>query len=457
MLPWLRTLIWGVETQPIILSFAMGMDEAGKNIVFVRRAVDGKWKVIPDIRKYWSYGYREEVDEKEGKNIYVLKEEDRQTLMALKSLNPQLRADGALVFEIEPTVLKYLRKKENLKEFSLAKQIQICESPIQPTAKISFDPQKGMEIETGYSLEGDEKVHRPEELKYWKDGKYARVGNIFTPLKELSVKAKELISSPVTYILPKDIPEFILRDLVMIKKEFNAVLTDLAKQVRVITAPLEPVIRVSKSKMGWLDFNVSYAAQGIELPHKLLMEKKGQPYVQLDDKTWVKVDPNIPLRTEKELEDIGAVLTENGYRLPAYEFATLEEFIKEIGGRPELTKAYQEFIQQLTSFEANENFGLPDPMEVNLKNHGFIMRPYQRSGIHWLNWLRANHLHGVLADDMGLGKTLESLCALRLGYEQTKTQQHSLVIAPKSVLIQWEREIKRVYPEMRLYIYHGSN
>ena len=47
MLPWLRTLIWGVETQPIILSFAMGMDEAGKNIVFVRRAVDGKWKVIP--------------------------------------------------------------------------------------------------------------------------------------------------------------------------------------------------------------------------------------------------------------------------------------------------------------------------------------------------------------------------------------------------------------------------
>ena len=171
----------------------------------------------------------------------------------------------------------------------------------------------------------------------------------------------------------------------------------------------------------------------------------------------VKADPNIPLRTEKELEDIGAVLTENGYRLPAYEFATLEEFIKEIGGRPELTKAYQEFIQQLTSFEANENFGLPDPMEVNLKNHGFIMRPYQRSGIHWLNWLRANHLHGVLADDMGLGKTLKSLCALRLGYEQTKTQQHSLVIAPKSVLIQWEREIKRVYPEMRLYIYHGSN
>ena len=77
----------------------------------------GNGRLSQDIRKYWSYGYREEVDEKEGKNIYVLKEEDRQTLMALKSLNPQLRADGALVFEIEPTVLKYLRKKENLKIF----------------------------------------------------------------------------------------------------------------------------------------------------------------------------------------------------------------------------------------------------------------------------------------------------------------------------------------------------
>jgi SNF2-related domain len=36
------------------------------------------------------------------------------------------------------------------------------------------------------------------------------------------------------------------------------------------------------------------------------------------------------------------------------------------------------------------------------------MRPYQREGLAWLDFLRRSGLHGVLADDMGLGKTLQT-------------------------------------------------
>jgi SNF2 family DNA or RNA helicase len=57
---------------------------------------------------------------------------------------------------------------------------------------------------------------------------------------------------------------------------------------------------------------------------------------------------------------------------------------------------------------------------------------------------------------MGLGKTLQAICLLRLAYERSRTREHSLVLAPKSVLHHWQREIERFYPDIRVCQYHGS-
>ncbi|ATB31943.1 DEAD/DEAH box helicase [Melittangium boletus] len=73
-------------------------------------------------------------------------------------------------------------------------------------------------------------------------------------------------------------------------------------------------------------------------------------------------------------------------------------------------------------------------------------RPYQLQGISWLTFLRQAGLGGVLADDMGLGKTLQTLCALGPG---------SLVVAPTSVLPNWEAEVKRFRPSLKVSVYHG--
>ncbi len=215
------------------------------------------------------------------------------------------------------------------------------------------------------------------------------------------------------------------------------------------------MVHVRKDDRGWLDFHITYDAKGFTLPHGLLAEKKNQKYIQVNPTTWIELDPKTIQKTEKGLEEMEAIPIEGGYRLPISEFASLEEFITAIGGRGELDKAYREFIDQLTGFEANINFRLPEGFEAYLDKKDRHPRPYQRAGIHWLNWLRSNQLHGVLADDMGLGKTLQSLCALRLGYEQTNNQQHSLIIAPKSVLHHWDEELHRCYPYIRSYIYHG--
>jgi superfamily II DNA or RNA helicase len=74
------------------------------------------------------------------------------------------------------------------------------------------------------------------------------------------------------------------------------------------------------------------------------------------------------------------------------------------------------------------------------------LRSYQRRGVDWLCALRDAGLGALLADDMGLGKTLQALCALR---------GRTLVVAPTSVLPNWEAEARRFRPGLKLSVYHG--
>ncbi len=74
------------------------------------------------------------------------------------------------------------------------------------------------------------------------------------------------------------------------------------------------------------------------------------------------------------------------------------------------------------------------------------LRPYQRQGVSWLAFLRGAGLGGVLADDMGLGKTVQALCALATP---------ALVVSPTSVLPNWEAELVRFRPGLRVASYHG--
>ncbi|GIK54362.1 MAG: hypothetical protein BroJett015_00250 [Chloroflexota bacterium] len=171
----------------------------------------------------------------------------------------------------------------------------------------------------------------------------------------------------------------------------------------------------------------------------------------------MKNDQKIVQKTEKRLRDLEAELTLHGYRSPISQFATLEDFIESIGGKAELSAAYQAFLDQLTSFKADENFRLSPAAERQLKKAHIALRPYQRAGIHWLDWLFNNHLHGLLADDMGLGKTLQSISLLHRAYEQTNSRQHSLILTPKSVIHHWKRELERFFPDIRTYEYHGPS
>jgi superfamily II DNA or RNA helicase len=75
------------------------------------------------------------------------------------------------------------------------------------------------------------------------------------------------------------------------------------------------------------------------------------------------------------------------------------------------------------------------------------LRPYQREGVRWLACLGRLGLGALLADDMGLGKTVQALAAL---------SGRTLVVAPTSLLGNWEEELARFRPALRGDVYHGA-
>ncbi|NMF66994.1 DEAD/DEAH box helicase [Brasilonema octagenarum] len=118
------------------------------------------------------------------------------------------------------------------------------------------------------------------------------------------------------------------------------------------------------------------------------------------------------------------------------------------------------------------------------------LREYQKRGVSWLQYLERLGLNGCLADDMGLGKSVQVIARLvqerdgevegvggvggvgEVGGEipsssSRQSPQHdagfsspllpTLLIAPTSVVGNWQKEIAKFAPHLKTMVHHGSN
>lgn len=81
-----------------------------------------------------------------------------------------------------------------------------------------------------------------------------------------------------------------------------------------------------------------------------------------------------------------------------------------------------------------------------------ILREYQVTGVRWLLSLHQNGFGGCLADDMGLGKTLQVISYLS---DESMKKTKNLIVVPKTLLINWEREFAKFTPDTDVLVYHG--
>lgn len=145
----------------------------------------------------------------------------------------------------------------------------------------------------------------------------------------------------------------------------------------------------------------------------------------------------------------------------------------EDGKEPDRAGAHHalgEFVTNILSPEAEGiaitapdtmEWKLPEPKEVLgdiPSSFRATLRDYQADGVRWLAGMAAAGLGAVLADDMGLGKTvqllaLESLERNRLPADTSA--RPSLVVAPLSLVRNWQLEAHKFAPDLGVMIHHG--
>ncbi len=115
------------------------------------------------------------------------------------------------------------------------------------------------------------------------------------------------------------------------------------------------------------------------------------------------------------------------------------------GRLPESLKSKLQRFMQLPEVPAVE---VPKGLKTEL-------RDYQQEGVSWMQFLRESGFGAVLADDMGLGKTVQALAHILIEKESGRLDKPCLIVAPTSVLYNWEDETRRFAPGLRVHVSHG--
>jgi len=106
-------------------------------------------------------------------------------------------------------------------------------------------------------------------------------------------------------------------------------------------------------------------------------------------------------------------------------------------------------LHQLKDFAQIEEHPLPEKFKGTL-------RPYQKAGYDWLQFLNQYSLGGCLADDMGLGKTVQTLALLQ-SQKEGGAEIASLLVMPTSLVYNWQKEAKKFTPNLKVFNYTGVN
>lgn len=206
-------------------------------------------------------------------------------------------------------------------------------------------------------------------------------------------------------------------------------------------------VRVS-SGIDWFDMSVEVKFDVGALSFREFIDtvKSGEQYVRLDDGT-VGILPDAWLKKFKRALAVGEAASE-GLKLSRAHLGLLDDLA---GAADEFAsdQKFEEIRQRLRSFTSIKKKPLP-------KKFNGELRPYQRAGYDWLNFLREFGVGGILADDMGLGKTVQALCLLQRVYEEGE-KRPSLIIVPTSPLFNWQKEIERFTPSLKTLIYSGAD
>jgi superfamily II DNA or RNA helicase len=212
-----------------------------------------------------------------------------------------------------------------------------------------------------------------------------------------------------------------------------------------IGSPIMPEVNVTLEG-GWLATELEFRSKQLKVEIAEIIDalKRKVRFVALNDGTLARISES----AERLVEEALGIVNEDGKaKLPPHQLGRLDRWIEENDGT--VDAEVEALRKRMRTLAVAEEPKMPRALKATL-------RPYQRRGLAWLQFLQTLGAGGVLADDMGLGKTITTLAFL-LRWKQAEGRAPSLVVCPTSVATNWVREAERFTPSLRVLLLHGPS
>lgn len=235
--------------------------------------------------------------------------------------------------------------------------------------------------------------------------------------------------------------EFITKDLFQLATKYRIVGSDKLKKYNIKFIKPKLVGRLTTS-IDFLEGNLE-----VEIGDEkfsiidLLNRLKKDSYIVLGDGTNAIINKKYIEKLERVFENA----TSENVKISFFDLPIIEELINE--------KIFEDGQNpQRNFFEGINNISV----DKNLPKINATLREYQKYGYHWITYLLENNLGACLADDMGLGKTLQAIAVIT-NLHKKKLSEKTLIVMPKSLVFNWESEINKFSPDLKVGIYYGTN
>lgn len=235
--------------------------------------------------------------------------------------------------------------------------------------------------------------------------------------------------------------EFITKDLFQLATKYRIVGSDKLKKYNIKFIKPKLVGRLTTS-IDFLEGNLE-----VEIGDEkfsiidLLNRLKKDSYIVLGDGTNAIINKKYIEKLERVFENS----TSENVKISFFDLPIIEELINE--------KIFEDGQNpQRNFFEGINDISV----DKNLPKINATLREYQKYGYHWITYLLENNLGACLADDMGLGKTLQAIAVIT-NLHKKKLSEKTLIVMPKSLVFNWESEINKFSPDLKVGIYYGTN
>lgn len=256
---------------------------------------------------------------------------------------------------------------------------------------------------------------------------------------------------------------FFAREFSRIEKEWQVSLEErLQRSTEKNLDRIEPHFAVTSSGEQWFDLQVTFSSRAGERLTTSDVQRllRGGAGARLRNGKFAILDTGAVEELQEVLADCAPQQQDGGYRIGQAQAGFLTTTLQQNGWDAVAPSTWRE--------RARQQAGLIELECPPLGELDAILRPYQKQGVAWLQFLRRHGFGGILADEMGLGKTLQTLAHLMatgsacaaadrdaLSAPPKVLSLPHLVICPTSLVSNWVSEARRFTPHLRVLALHG--